>query len=92
MFSTIQNYYERLVTDHIHDTLGDSEEAQDNDFVEDLACLALNALPARYVRHTVDLWSHIGDTDREAMRDEVAQAVANALVTIRRRRQGRNGD
>ncbi|MBK1716697.1 late competence development ComFB family protein [Thiocystis violacea] len=85
MPSNIKNYYERLVMECIQDTLGESEEAADGDFVEDLACLTLNALPPRYVRHTVDLSSHLGDADREAMNQEVMRAVDNALTTIRRR-------
>ena len=89
MLANIQNYYERLVLESIQDQLGGREEEHDADFVADLACLALNVLPARYVRHAVDLWSHLGDADRVAMRQEVDSAVASALATMRRRRQAR---
>ena len=89
MLASIQNYYERLVLESIQDKLRDRDEEQDADFVADLACLALNGLPARYVRHAVDLWSHLGDADRTAMRQEVETAVESALATMQRRRQVR---
>ena len=92
MLASIQNYYEHLVLEAIQDALGNHHAAQDADFVADLACVALNRLPARYIRHTVDLWSHIGDDDRAAMRQEVRSAVAVALATMRRRRESRPGD
>jgi competence protein ComFB len=85
MLASIQNYYERLVLEFIQQKLSGRDEEHDADFVADLACLALNALPARYVRHAVDLWSHLGDADRTAMRQEVEDAVEAALGTMRRR-------
>jgi competence protein ComFB len=89
MLASIQNYYERLVLESIQDKLRSRDEEQDADFVADLACLALNALPARYVRHAVDLWSHLGDADRAAMRQEVNNAVETALAVMRRRLESR---
>lgn len=89
MLASIQNYYEHLALESIQDKLSGRDEEHDADFVADLACLALNALPARYVRHAVDLWSHLGDADRLAMRQEVDSAVEAALATMRRRREAR---
>jgi competence protein ComFB len=89
MLASIQNYYERLVLESIQDKLSGRDEEHDPDFVADLACLALNALPARYVRHSVDLWSHLGDADCMAMHQEVETAVESALATMHRRRQAR---
>ena len=89
MLASIQNYYEHLVLEAIQDKLSGRDEEQDADFVADLACLALNALPARYVRHAVDLWSHLGDADRLAMHQEVESAVESALAVMRRRRASR---
>lgn len=87
MLASIQNYYERLVMEAIHDVLAGREEAQDAEFVADLACVALNRLPARYIRHCVDLWSHISDDERLLMHQEVIAAVTTALATIRRRQR-----
>lgn len=89
MLASIQNYYERLVLDCIQEKLSGREGEHDADFVADLACLALNALPARYVRHAVDLWSHLGDADRAAMGQEVEAAVEAAFAVMRRRRESR---
>ncbi len=90
MLASIENYYERLVMECIRESLRDSAESADEDLVDDLACLALNALPPRYVRHAVDLFSHLGDEDRDVMRQEVAEAVGMGLATIRRRRMARD--
>lgn len=89
MLASIQNYYERLVLESIREKLSGRDEEYDADFVADLACLALNALPARYVRHTVDLWSHLGDSDRATLSQEVDDAVEAALVVMHRRRESR---
>ncbi|QGU33503.1 late competence development ComFB family protein [Thermochromatium tepidum] len=89
MLANIQNYYEPLVMQSIRDKLSGRDEEYDADLVADLACLALNALPARYVRHTVDLWSHLGDSERAAVSREVEEAVESAFVVMRRRREAR---
>ena len=90
MLANIENYYERLVLDYIQERLEDTEEGRDAGLVEDLVCLALNTLPPRYVRHAVDLVSHLGYEDREIMHREVAEAVETALATMRRRRVTRD--
>ncbi len=89
MLSSIGNYYERLVMECIHETLAQSGDTPDPDYTEDLACVALNNLPPRYIRHSVDLASHLGDDERRAMDQAVADAVNLAIATITRRRQAR---
>lgn len=90
MLSSIVNYYEHLVMDCIRDRLGKTTESLDGDFIDDLACVALNYLPARYVRFSVDLASHLSDEDRRALREEVADAVGFAMTTIEGRRKHRD--
>ena len=50
----ITNYYEALVFDRIKRKLASTAKAHDDDYIADVACVALNKLPARYVRHIVD--------------------------------------
>ena len=53
-FENIHNYYEKLVLDHMHEHLIDRQGITDQNLLEDVACVALNRLPTRYVRHDVD--------------------------------------
>ncbi len=90
MLSSIVNYYEHLVMECIRDRLGPTAEAAGSDYVDDLACVALNYLPSRYVRFSVDLTSRLSDEDRQALREEVADAVGFAVTTIEGRRKNRD--
>ncbi len=81
----INNYYEQLVTAQLLHMAKEINELNYKDFMEDVACIALNELPARYVRSLVDLHSHFTDLDKEAMEQQVADAIQKALVKARRR-------
>ena len=59
-------------------TLMQTGNPADPDYLEDVACVALNQLPARYVRHEVDLAFYIPVEERLEMERAVAQAVARA--------------
>ncbi|MGQ9659030.1 MAG: late competence development ComFB family protein [Thermochromatium sp.] len=89
MLANIQNYYEYLVLEAIRNKLSGRDEEYDADFVADLACLVLNALPARYVRHTVDLCSHVTDDERLRLTRQVDDAIEAALVAMQRRQEAR---
>ncbi|MBK1721321.1 late competence development ComFB family protein [Thiocystis violacea] len=89
MLSSIQNYHERLVMECIQDSLAGTDTLADPDYVDDLACIALNTLPPRYVRHPVDFASHLGDEERRTIQAQVAEAVGQAIETIARRHAGR---
>lgn len=81
----INNYYEQLVTAQLLEMAKEVSELKYKDFMEDVACLALNDLPARYVRSLVDLHSHFTYFDKESMEQQVTDAIKNALVKARRR-------
>lgn len=84
---SIENYYEYLVAQQISDTL--SEYADDQDFLDDVACVALNQLPARYVRHRVDLMFYMSGDERAEISKAVDESVRTAVefVEIHRRRR-----
>jgi hypothetical protein len=87
-FEAIHNYYELLVIEHVMNTIareGDSSE----DELEDIACLALNQLPVRYVRHDVDMAFFLTTRERERMQHEISEAVLNAVRTVHERNQER---
>jgi hypothetical protein len=82
----IHNYYERLVLDEVIRRVRHDPEVT-ADMVADMACVALNRLPARYVRHDVDLVFYLTEDERHqsdmAMDAAIDQAIR--LVTERRR-------
>ena len=62
-FTSLRNYYEHPVVDAVmaaaphYPMLGEEE-------LPDVACVALNRLPARYIRHEVDFSFYLSDKER----------------------------
>jgi len=81
-FDAIRNYYEHLVINYLMDELVPQKKIVDEGLLEDIVCLALNNLPARYIRHEVDMAFFLTTPDREQMRNSVVKAVDNAFETI----------
>ncbi len=74
---SVHNYYEQMVFDQI---LRSNDRAKtDSEHLADLACVALNRLPARYVRHDVDMSFFMTPNEMEEMVIRVVEAV-NAAV------------
>lgn len=82
----IHNYYERLVLDEVVRRVRDDASVT-ADMVADMACVALNRLPARYVRHDVDLIFYLTEEERRQsdMALDAAIELAIRLVNDRRR-------
>lgn len=78
-FEGIHNYYEQLVLKKLVE-LGLDE--QNEDMLEDVACIALNQLPARYVRHNVDMIFYMTADEHKKMYSDVEHAVNTALRYI----------
>ena len=89
MFATITNYYERLVFERLQTLLAEKEGEIDPEYLDDVACVALNRLPPRYVRHTVDLAFHMSDSEWEALLQQVDTVVTEAINFTRRRNDSR---
>ena len=83
-FETIHNYYESLVIEHVMNTVARNGDYGE-DFLEDIVCLALNQLPARYVRHDVDMAFFLTTREREKMQHDITEAVLNAAKTVNER-------
>ncbi|HEY0894481.1 MAG TPA: late competence development ComFB family protein [Cellvibrio sp.] len=83
----LHNYYERLVVQEVHDQ---SERVQqgDRDFLADVACVALNRLPPRYIRHDVDMTFFMSPQDMVEIERKVSQAVTDALSYVESRERG----
>ncbi len=76
----ISNYYEDLVVDHLVDAYGD--RGLNREEMEDVACLALNQLPARYYRYSVDMAFFLTGREMEKMRTQVSDAVSAAVEYV----------
>ncbi|MBI2783459.1 MAG: late competence development ComFB family protein [Gammaproteobacteria bacterium] len=88
-FETIHNYYERVVFRAVQDATRElaaaSGTAVDADVIADMACVALNRLPARYIRHDIDLAYYLTDAERETMDQMIKAAVTFAVDFVQQR-------
>lgn len=79
---TITNYYEKLVFDEIAIISSKRNLTLDEDAILDIACVALNQLPARYVRHQVDTVFYSRGEDNVKMSSEIESAVSSAFDKV----------
>ncbi|MEQ5837746.1 late competence development ComFB family protein [Marinobacter sp. NFXS9] len=75
LLDTIDNFYEGLVAEAIEEGR-QSDEGED--FLADVMCVALNRLPTRYYRHSIDMRFYLADPEMQEMRDRVRVAVSEA--------------
>ena len=76
-FDNINNYFEKLVLDEIQRMLS---------FLSDIACVALNQLPARYVRHNVEMVFYMTLDERKQYQEVVEEAVHMAIDYVNKHR------
>ena len=83
---TIRNHHERSVCEAVRlasprfPHLADNEE-----LLADIACVALNRLPPRYIRHEVDFAFYLTDKERGENERAIAEAVAFAFEFVQAR-------
>ncbi|MBE0494148.1 MAG: late competence development ComFB family protein [Thiomicrospira sp.] len=75
-FDSVHNYYEKLVFDEINQFYANEQFSEDE--LEDMACLALNKIQPRYIRHNVDMCFFMTEDDRMKIVDAIKDAVAYA--------------
>jgi hypothetical protein len=72
---SVRNYQERVVFDMVvAEAALRPLFANDDDLLADVACVALNSLPPRYIRHVVDM--HFYMTNRERAQNDTAVRAA----------------
>ncbi len=83
----VHNYYERQV---LQEAVTQSERIQqgDRDFLADVACVALNRLPPRYIRHDVDMTFFMSPQDMMEIEQKVTAAVKEAIAYVEAREKG----
>jgi hypothetical protein len=85
-FTSVRNHNERAVFTAVarqadrHPGLADDPE-----LLADVACVALNRLPARYIRHEVDYVFYLSDREREDSERLLHDAVDYAFGFVQAR-------
>jgi hypothetical protein len=82
-FTSIQDHHERPVFEAVlaeqeHYLLGE-------DLLPDVACVALNRLPPRYIRHAVDMAFYQSEKERADSERAIADAVTYAYEFVQAR-------
>ncbi|MCX7902097.1 MAG: late competence development ComFB family protein [Burkholderiaceae bacterium] len=91
-FESIHNYYERAVFEEV--LAQAAKRRVERHLLADIACVALNQLPPRYIRHDVDFNFYLTAQEREQNAQMVREAVAYAfdfVVARARMKLPRNG-
>jgi hypothetical protein len=83
-FEQVHNYYERLVFEAVA-SLAVSYPDFDADNLADVACVALNRLPARYVRHDVDMMFYLTEKERHGIDEALNEALSFAFGFVAKR-------
>jgi len=73
-FEQIHNYYESVVFEAVAKMSGAHAEFSP-DMLADVACVALNRLPARYVRHDVDMMFYLTEQERRVIEESLQEAL-----------------
>lgn len=78
----IRNYYEQLVAEEIRRRLHDQKPSASLDYMADVACVALNRLPPRYIRFEVDMAFYMSPDEFVRTQQSVQDAVTEALAFV----------
>jgi hypothetical protein len=82
-FSSIHNHHEQNVFSTVLEAASDYPDIEQNeDLLIDVACIALNRLHPRYIRHKVDFLFYLTERERAAHDKAIHEAVAFALAFV----------
>ena len=84
------NYYEQMVREEMGRQLGDRQ--LDADTLADIACVALNHLPPRYIRYDVDMAFYLSPKEREEMELKVTNAVRDGASFVLERERAHSAE
>ena len=84
--ASIHNNHEKAVFTCVQATAEHFPHVRDNpDMLADIACVALNRLPPRYIRHDVDFAFFQTDRERTETERSIAEAVEFAFGFVQAR-------
>lgn len=85
-FTSLHNHHEREVFNEVVAQAADFPDVADNEgLLVDVACVALNRLPPRYIRHQVDFAFYLTESERLEMNVAIRDAVSYAFNFVRAR-------
>jgi hypothetical protein len=84
-FASIRNHHERAVCDAVAAAAPRYPLLADAALLADVACVALNRLPPRYIRHEVDLAFYLTEKERAEVGRAVDEAVQFAFEFVQAR-------
>ena len=85
-FCSVRNYYERAVYDAVPRLARQFPGLAHNPELQaDVACVALNRLPPRYIRHEVDFVFYLSDRERSESERQLHDAVQYACNFVQAR-------
>jgi len=80
-FEQVHNYYERIVFEEVARQVTEYPDYS-ADMLADVACVALNRLPARYVRHEVDMMFYLTENERHVIEESVREAMGFSFAFV----------
>jgi Late competence development protein ComFB len=83
-FESIHNHYERIIFEAVSTSARNYPQIP-RELLADVACVALNRLPPRYVRHDVDLVFYLTENERAHNEVAIAEAVKYAFEFVQAR-------
>ncbi|UUX94834.1 late competence development ComFB family protein [Aquabacterium sp. J223] len=83
-FESIRNHHEQPVLSAVAEMASDYP-LLGGPLLADVACVALNRLPPRYIRHPVDLAFYLTEREREDTQRHVREAVEFAFQFVQAR-------
>jgi len=85
-FSSLYNHHEREVFAAVMEASTSYPDLEiSNDLLCDVACVALNRLPPRYIRHEVDFSFYLTEHERVEIDTAIAEAVSYAFNFVQAR-------
>jgi hypothetical protein len=85
-FTTVRNHNERAVFDTVRHLAPQYPGLAHNpELLADVACVALNRLPPRYIRHEVDFVFYLSERERSDSDRQLTEAVDYAFGFVQAR-------
>ena len=84
-FESVFNHHERSVFEAVKASAPRYPHLATRELLADIACVALNRLPPRYIRHEVDFAFYLTDRERGENERATAEAVAYGFEFVQAR-------
>jgi hypothetical protein len=84
-FEQIHNHHELAVYAAIREFAPDYPAVDDDEALADVACVALNRLPPRYIRHDIDFAFYTPERERIETDKAIVEAVHHAFSFVQAR-------